>query len=156
MAPTRERSSQLIVAGFVITSLGALGNFVNLSSNGALSQSSRSDVELVSATLASCATLGGWWFLSQLRAGDERQRVIVRRGFYLFGLGLFLSSVEIAAFTITLRLGNVHLRYFVVAWAPAVGGAVAAVGFFLAAWRLGPAGRNASDVGANVGDVDVH
>lgn len=156
MAPARERSSQLIVAGFVITALGALGNFVNLSSKGALSQSSRYDVELVCATLASCVTLGGWWFLSQLRAGDERQRVIVRRGFYLFALELFLGSVGTAAFTITLRLGNVHLRYFLVAWAPAVGGAVAAVGFFLGAWRLGPAGRVASDLQADDGDAAAH
>jgi hypothetical protein len=152
MAPTRERSWQLIVAGFVVTALGSLVEFVNLWSRDAFLQLPRYDVSYVAFLLAPFAAIGGWWYLSQLRVDEESQRVIVRRGFYFFALELILGSVGATASLIAEPAGIISLRYLIPSWASAVGGAVAAVGFFLRARRLANAAYLESAVDANDDD----
>jgi hypothetical protein len=150
---TRDRSIQFIVAGFVITALGSLVEFVNLWSNDALLQNSQYDVSYVAFLLAPFAAIGGWWYLSQLRVDEESQRVIIRRGFYFFALELILGSVGTTVSLIAESAGIISLRYLIPNWASAVGGAVAAVGFLLRARRLGNTGDVESTVDANDDDL---
>ncbi len=138
-----DRSSRYIVTGYTITALGAVVNLINLWSGGALwSQSSRYDVGVMANLLATFAVLGGWWFLGQLRTDEERQRTIIRRGFFLFAVEQVLAAVQISVFAAGTH--TVGFRYFVPQWAPALGSAVAALGFLIGAARLGPTGPDAS------------
>jgi cytochrome bd-type quinol oxidase subunit 2 len=147
-----DRSSRYIVTGYTIVALGALINFLNLWSGRDLwSMSSRYDVEVVANLFSIFATLGGWWFLSQLNSDDERQRTVIRRGFFFLASEQVLAGVSISVFAAGEHTAG--FRYYAPMWAPAVGGVVAAIGFLIGAVRLGSPGREATYDSADVDTV---
>jgi hypothetical protein len=118
-----------VVAGFALTTLGSIVNFIELINNGYLSQGSVSaDIQLFALPLGSLAALWAWWMLSKIATLTSDFASLFRSAF----IGLMIVSLSLCVEYVNLLWSTPSFSEFIWPfWFQAVGSFGTAVGFLL-------------------------